>query len=446
MSQALIHADTIRANNSAESRRFSWTVPEVVCCVLLFASACFNVMDIEGNSERNLLNRQVIAKIMLCSLCGLFGLYGALNWGRVTRVLLSFPTVILLLIGITFLLSTLVSIEPRATFAAAILYWMMLLFIVTSLHVLGPLRVLKVIAAAFFAFVVGCWVAFLAFPQFGVFREIIDLEQVQLRMGGLAHPNTLGAISAILAIILIYFGVHKHFSWHFLFIPLALALGALVLSLSRTSMVAFLLSVVFVNRRMLFHKNTVVIACVGAMMLLLGLFFLSLNRDLTMYGNEFLMKLTKSGNLEELTTGTGRLEIWKFAIEKIGDSFWLGNGMATAKILMLDYSGHSHNMWLHFFFTGGVFCGILGIVLTVYLLWRTFFRFNPAIDGIALYLIISGIAEPAMNEPVPGSSTIVLIVATVWTMFTVRQTGRIDAEHCGEPSYNRVAEGPLQNN
>ena len=72
-----------------------------------------------------------------------------------------------------------------------------------------------------------------------------------------------------------------------------------------------------------------------------------------------LSVVTKTGDVTELTSATGRTEIWAEAIRLIGERPLTGYGLNSSPALMEDFSYHTHNLVLHATFSGGVVAGLL---------------------------------------------------------------------------------------
>jgi O-antigen ligase len=404
---------------------------QVCAVVLLFAAAFFNMADLIGNKAENAIDYQTLIKLGICSFCGLFGVYGAFTWAPVQKSLTSLPGVLLLAIGIIFLISVPFSVDPVSTLVAAGLFWTILLMTTSAMHCLGRERALLAIGLGLLAFTACSWLAFLFYPELGVFYESTTEGRFQARMNGISHPNTLGIFSGLLAALLIAAGMQGKFQWRWLAIPILITLGALVLSLSRSSILAFALSTLVVNRGLLRRKDIFGLCLFAISALILALFVISLSVDLTRYIDDALQSLSKSGEVEELTSGTGRLDIWAFGWDQFRESPLFGKGLATSKVVMAEYSGYTHNLWLNFFYSGGIFCGISGIALTVILLLRIFRRPAPLIDGAILFILIAGCAENVILNPFPSGPTMLLIVATLWFSFqkpdTQQQSALLDS-------------------
>ncbi|MEM9589476.1 MAG: O-antigen ligase family protein [Planctomycetota bacterium] len=119
---------------------------------------------------------------------------------------------------------------------------------------------------------------------------------------------------------------------------------------------------------------------------------------------------TKTGDISELTSATGRTEIWAEAIRLIGERPWTGYGLNSAPLFMADYSAHTHNLLLHVTFSAGVFAGMIAIVLLLWNLFRGLRSNEPLIRVVSVFVLISGVFEDTVLETFPISSTILWLV------------------------------------
>jgi hypothetical protein len=120
-----------------------------------------------------------------------------------------------------------------------------------------------------------------------------------------------------------------------------------------------------------------------------------------------LEKVSKSGDAEEITSGTGRSEIWAKAVSLILERPVIGHGFNAAPILMLEYSQATHNAVLHAALAGGV---IAGALMAGVLLWNVCLVFigdHLLIRAFSAFTILSCLTEDTVLEIFPGPCTIV---------------------------------------
>ena len=315
---------------------------------VICASAVFlNLADFIHSKEGNVLDVQVLLKLAVCGSAGLYGLWGLSRHRTAVYSIASTPGLWITIIGVFFLISVPFSIDKKSSIVSATLFWTIFLMVPAVLAELGVNRTLKAAFVGLVAFVGLSWVFYLFLPELGVFEEALADAEFQERMYGISHPNMLGIYSGMLMLIGFYLGLKKEVAWTWLIPTFLAAFGALVLCLSRTSMVAFLLAFCVAYWRYAFRPPFQVFTLAGAVLILLVGMYVASAVDIGRSINSFAVLITKSGDIDELLTATGRNEIWKFAIEKIQEKPLFGHGLATSKVVMAEYSMYTHNRWLN---------------------------------------------------------------------------------------------------
>jgi hypothetical protein len=155
--------------------------------------------------------------------------------------------------------------------------------------------------------------------------------------------------------------------------------------------------------------------------------------------SDVLVQLTKSGNTRELTTATGRTEIWSFAMEKIREAPLLGYGYSSTRFVMEDYSLHGHNMVLNAMLFGGVTAGFLMLAMLTTNLLAAIKMPCIEVDGIVLCIIVGGLVDGILPAPSPEASTFLWILLLFW-----RQLGMQVDNHVEEqPTILTLANPPM---
>ena len=134
-------------------------------------------------------------------------------------------------------------------------------------------------------------------------------------------------------------------------------------------------------------------------------------------------RLARTGEAHEIYSLTGRTEVWAYALEKIGESPWIGFGYGSPRALMstarlATYTSfetiHSHNIFLDVTLSGGVVGGLLLAGMFLSLLWG-FVRSPAAVpDMILLLVLVGGITEPVVFSPMPRLYTVIWLIALFW--------------------------------
>ena len=121
--------------------------------------------------------------------------------------------------------------------------------------------------------------------------------------------------------------------------------------------------------------------------------------------------VSKSGDASELTTGTGRAEIWGYAIKLIGQRPMFGYGAATSKWWLSDYSLYTHNLVLNVAFSTGIFGGLACLWMVLGRVSALINRPHQIADALIVFILVNGISENVIFSILCGLPTIIWIVA-----------------------------------
>ncbi|MBX3418256.1 MAG: O-antigen ligase family protein [Pirellulaceae bacterium] len=386
--------------------------------ISLCLMALVPLVDFEASEEIR-VSKQLLVKLAILGCSGVYCLWVLMHSSRVRSMAIVFPPVALLgLIGLLVLAAFQSPIPREALVSAgsALVVCGLTLGVATRL---GAWSALYAIFAGQGLFVLGSWIAYLFVPSIGVFLEPIPDGEFFERMGGLAHPNTLGQLSAfciLFTLILAAEGKWSRKTWRYLAVPLLIiAAGALVYSASRSSLAACGLAALIGLRSWWFSGMRQVLIVGGFFLGVLTLFALLA----TTSGEDFLQrkiftKLSKSGTADELATGTGRDVIWSTTIKYIQERPILGYGCGISKILLRDTSGYAHNMVLHVALSGGVFAAGFLVILLLNGVMRFLTQPNWAADTMLWFLIINGLTENVIFENIASGATAILMLTLAW--------------------------------
>lgn len=131
--------------------------------------------------------------------------------------------------------------------------------------------------------------------------------------------------------------------------------------------------------------------------------------------------MSRSGDVQEIATGTGRSQIWAVVLELVAQKPLLGHGYASAaSILPLDprlfsVAAHTHNMYLELLFSGGILSIILFLAALGVTLYQGFAArcFEPMI--VLAFFLFRGLMEPTpfSGPPSVGGYIFFLSVAFI---------------------------------
>lgn len=395
---------------------FERPIEDLIGWLAVCGCAFLNLANILSDKEEVGMDIQVLAKLGLIGVGGLYGFHGLLTRPKVRTILSSFPMVWLLIIGVCYFIAVPFSISPRNSLVSTCSIAGVVLMTVTALDHLGVINVIKAIFAGMSLFILGSWTFYFAVPSIGVFAEPISGGEFVKRMAGLAHPNTLGQFSGLTVVIatILYFSYRQR---NILIAVIGiLALGALINSFSRTSLLACMLALIVGYRHIYLRKEYFGTYMLGAAVFLVGILILSTQIDIGQALASKLDLLSKSEGPDELTTATGRSKIWAHAIYLLGQQPVTGYGAATQKYFFAEYSFYTHNMLLNIAFSGGVFAGIAALLMILGRLRALFFTRHPLADAIVVFIIINGLFENVIFSILAGLPTMLWVVALAWPL------------------------------
>ncbi len=387
--------------------------------LLLFATSFLHLVNLDPVDADIQLDSQVLVKLAILFLSGLFCVHSLLSSSEVRRILISFPCVAMIGVGCLMLAASVFSISPKESAVSSGSALVCMVLTISVAVFASRWIALSAIISGQFVFVLGSWIVYFLVPSIGVFLEPIANGEFFPRMGGLAHPNTLGQLSGFVLVTVLGVFISGRWTRHtFIWwgLPIVLiSLAALYFSLCRSAMLATMVAVVWGLRSLLMTERRVAYlafaGCLGLGMLFL--FFATVTSPGS-WAETLLSKVTKSGSVDELTSATGRDAIWAQTASLIQQRPILGYGAATSKTLLAEYSHYTHNMFLNVALSAGVFAGGLLLLQVIYGLGRAIARPTPVADSLLICLFLSGIAENVAFEFIASGATALLILTIAW--------------------------------
>lgn len=362
--------------------------------------------------EEFTIHWQILMRLGIACLSGLAGLFWLFHgtW----RDFLSGPGLLITLYATWYGIALPFAIETTYSLAAWASLVSVLLLIPGAMRVLGGVAMLRTIAFALMCYIVGSWFVWQFVPSIGVYREwLTDDLQIE-RMGGLGHPNALGLYCAFAILVFVGLLAAKQVRKSVALLCIGLAAVTLIVCFSRTSMIACLFGLTITLQYWLRMRTTALIAVAGCLVLTLLVFVVlgSGNADWTL--ENLLLRFTKSGSINELTTATGRTEVWKYGVEKIAERPIFGYGYCSGRFVMEYYSYHCHNVVLNAALYGGIASGLLLLFILGYLAWSMFRHPVPAIDGLAACIMLGGMFDELIVSASPSAAVVIWITIVFW--------------------------------
>lgn len=400
------------------------TVWQAFGICVLFATATLNLISLSAEKSTVELDAQVIVKLMAVAAAGLYGSLGFLTDPRVRSVASSFPANCLVGIVGLYFCASLFGISPGTSLVSSISILAIFLMTLTAMINLGQLTCIRIVFVSASTFLVGSWLAYLLMPESGILAEPIGDGEYQIRMRGLAHPNTLGQFSGICILTgtFLYFTAKRNS--RFVLLMISCSIVALLFSLSRSSMLATVVAVLVGYRQQLFTgRKFVRRATIMLSFSIIAIMVASTQFEFETLLNEKIHLLAKSGDADEIFSATGRGEIWAETIRLIKERPILGYGPTSSKFLLEDYSFYTHNMFLNI----GLSCGVGGVILAIVMAFGRvgllFTQANPIADALVIFVLLNGVFENVIFANISGLPTICWIVGLTWFHVSSVQQG-----------------------
>lgn len=382
-------------------------------------AAFFGPLDIsaDGATMTVGLDPYVLMKLVTFGIATLLAAYGLVTSPDVRSICQSLPA--MLILAILFLVTL---AGPTAISGASIPTTLInigfLCFVATALVGIGIEGMVTAALAGALLSTALAWLLFLFFPRYGVFPEQLAGGLIVERMGGVAHPNSFSRSVLLAALFLFYLFRVDRISLRMAVLLALPCLLAAWLAWSRTAIIAgglavFVLSFDRFRGRL---GTSLMVGGVMAGMLIVTLLFAMGKEDHMI--DLVLSKISKSGDAEEITSGTGRSEIWSYAIHLISERPIIGHGFNAAPIMMINHSQSTHNAVLHASLAGGIFAGALMVCILTWNLITAVRTNNVLIKAMTTFLIISCLMEETVLETFPGPCTMCWLICSLYPVLS----------------------------
>ncbi|MCC6512358.1 MAG: O-antigen ligase family protein [Pirellulaceae bacterium] len=384
-----------------------WALMPLLARLTLFTSVLGNGIDIARATDRAegvSLSFQVVLRILATGAATVCGVWG---WWRLPEVragLKSRRGWLAMALVICAFAAAATSPAPKVAFFVAHALGVYMLLTLTCLTLFGIRRTLMDAMFGLWAYVIISWLLRFTIPELATFNEFLSMEETLSRFGGLGHPNVLSAITCLGLLILLVSVRERLVSPLWLVPGVLLFFVTLLETKSRTPVIAFTAAVMVMCAPMLRSRVTYLIPVALVILAFLGGAVTEMTIGLDRAIDSVSMKLTKTGSVDELTSATGRTEIWGQAIALVGRAPLLGYGGGSSSQVMVEHSGHAHNLFLETAVLFGIpaaliFFGLICVNLRDARLNQTFF-----VREFTTYLLVLGLVESPLFGLVPDPS------------------------------------------
>lgn len=346
------------------------------------------------------LSPQVLARIALAIVSLGLGAWGWWRLETVRKIMMTARGWVFLLFVASQCISVPMSIEPKTAGFVAMAMMSYGLLVTSALVVLGIRRTILTIVVATYSYVVVSWLVYLLVPEIGIFKEYLTMTDSVQRMGGLGHPNTVGRSACHITLLLLICVRERWVSWRWLVLALPLLFATLIATKSRSPIAATAVGVVIFAWPLLRDRATYFLAAISVCLVAGGALFIESTQGIDFFLSRHVLKTTKSGDMQEITSLTGRTEIWEAAIGHIKASPWFGYGGGTSSNVMIDYSGHAHNIYLETALNHGIPTALLFVVLTLFTLKDALSGRIVVLPEMMAFILVLGMVEsPIVGMP-----------------------------------------------
>jgi exopolysaccharide production protein ExoQ len=348
------------------------------------------------------------------------GALGAWGWWRnplTRRLFISIPGSLLLVILAFHLPACIGAVAPTIAFSSGIAFFCTLLLAAAALTHLGTRCVLFDILFGLFLYIIGCFFAYIIIPDLATFYEVLSSTQTVQRIGGLGHPNILGR-TAVFCLVFLFsacYGRLIRWRWFWFWFPVLII--AATVSLSRTPVVGGIVALGAVCLPLLRRPRVLYISGVFLALCTLGLILVEGTIGTDKMLDKFVYASTKTGDVDELTSGTGRTRIWWEAIQHAKQRPIFGHGAGASPIVMVGFSGHAHNVFLDVAINLGFPAAIVTLCLMLYNLYAGVVSRVPLLVSTSVFLFVVSLAERPLFSPIPDSMTLIWMLTTLWPVY-----------------------------
>jgi exopolysaccharide production protein ExoQ len=371
--------------------------------------AVFRIRDYQDKD----VDFQVILKIAVWATVAGVALLHSRRWLEAMLTPFNLPCLLFL---IWLFATAAVSPNPTYTLVSAFTIFACVIFSAYVFSLFEPREIFVTIALAMVAFCAISIVAYFAVPEFGRYVYWLNGERfVSPRLAGIAGSANNMALIAAFALIVIGLYAREFHRIHWSFVPVAVLIcgAALVLTNSRTPL-AMVLVILFMTYALTWRRLHIAILLVSA-----GLLAVSI---LLPVSDQILLKVvSRSGSADELTSLTGRTEIWYTVLKLVEQRPWTGYGYASSVFVLPEHqnaigfaTSHAHNLALQLLLTTG-WVGLILFVMTIIGIGiRAVLHNNRVMFALLAFVLLNGITESSGFTTLANICTLAFALAVTY--------------------------------
>ncbi len=238
------------------------------------------------------------------------------------------------------------------------------------------------------------------------------------RMSGIAgHPNTLGFMAGTGILGFLHLKISKYPINKLLYFGIFIVLACLLLTDSRTSLGGMLLMVgIYLTLHFKLLWASILIGVVS-----IALVFFSEEMGVGIM-TEVLQSMSRSGDIDEITSLTGRSHVWDQMFVLIEKRPFFGWGHATMSHVLASYKqeigfevGQAHNLYLQILFSGGFVGLFLYFINLLCALWpaaiQAYKERTPFILCLLFNIMLASFTESIMISSVANNAYLIFVIS-----------------------------------
>jgi exopolysaccharide production protein ExoQ len=309
-----------------------------------------------------------------------------------------------------------ISPNPTYTLVSAFTVCASVLFCAYMFSVFDAVDVFATILLATIVFCIVSIIVYFVVPEFGHYVYWVNQERyVSPRLSGIAGTaNNMALIAAFGVVVTGLYAREFHQMNRFL-VPLSVVFcgAALVMTNSRTPLamaVVILLATYLLSWRRLY-----------AALFLVSVALLMLYAVMP-FGQEFLLKsVSRSGDVGEVTSMTGRSAIWYVVLKLIELQPITGYGYASSVFILPQHvnevgfpTSHAHNLFLQLLFTTGWIGLILFVLAIIGVIVRAALHRDATTFCMTAFVLLNGITESSGFTTLANMCTLAFAIAVTY--------------------------------
>lgn len=413
MNQTLSLLPTIDKRLLNQTKPFTmsmWIGAILLSAAVFFNSFSITLIGLEKGAQFS-VQYTVIIRLLLCAGCGLYGLFYV---RKTVKEFFRFPGAWSLLLGLWGLVTVAFASNIPYTATACFAIFCIILFVPALIINLGYRRVMFSILAGLLIYCIGSWVLYFIWPELGRY------SMEPSRLGN--SSNELGLQISLAVATILSLKIAGYLSRG----TMLFLLGFFCISAYSTGAKSAMVCVMIVISYFLFRKVKIpakVFTAFGVIIVISLISLVYFSGLVELNSQTILKSLTRSGDVEEMYTFTGRTDIWSFAIDKVFESPWVGYGYGGSRYALTEFSNHAygendlhhaHNLLLNTILCVGLFGGVILVAMLLTQLGKLLTSPSIFPDLILIVVLIIGLTEPVLFGPMPRGSTIIWLIALFW--------------------------------